>query len=51
MPNYDLLKLNPYFLNDDQIKWVKDTIAGMTLREKVGQLFCLPAYTVDKDKL
>ena len=51
MPNYDLLKKNPYFLNDDQIKWVKDTIADMTLDEKVGQLFCIPTYSADLDAL
>ena len=34
----DLTK-KPYNLNTDQIKWVEDTIAGMTDEEKVGQLF------------
>ncbi len=34
----DLTK-KPYNLNADQIKWVEDTIAGMTDEEKVGQLF------------
>ncbi|MEE1030902.1 MAG: glycoside hydrolase family 3 N-terminal domain-containing protein [Ruminococcus sp.] len=33
------LKANPYFLSDEDIKWVEDTIAGMTDEEKVGQLF------------
>lgn len=33
------LKANPYFLSDQDIKWVEDTIAGMTAEEKVGQLF------------
>lgn len=34
----DLTK-KPYNLNADQIKWVEDTIVGMTDEEKVGQLF------------
>ena len=33
------LKANPYFLSDEDCKWVKDTIAGMSDEEKVGQLF------------
>ncbi|MCD7829114.1 MAG: beta-hexosaminidase, partial [Clostridiales bacterium] len=33
------LKANPYYLSDEDIKWVEDTIASMTDEEKVGQLF------------
>ena len=33
------LKARPYYLSDEDIKWVQDTIAGMTDEEKVGQLF------------
>ncbi len=33
------LKENPYFLSDEDIKWVNETIAGMSDEEKVGQLF------------
>lgn len=33
------LKAKPFYLDDEQIKWVEDTIAGMTYDEKVGQLF------------
>ncbi|MBQ9707220.1 MAG: beta-hexosaminidase [Clostridia bacterium] len=33
------LKAKPYCLDDEQIKWVNDTIASMTDEEKVGQLF------------
>lgn len=38
MPKVDLTA-KPYNLNEDQIKWVKDTISGMSEEEKVGQLF------------
>ena len=33
------LKEKPYYLNDDDIKWVEDTISSMSLDEKIGQLF------------
>lgn len=33
------LKKKPYFLSDEQIQWVEDTIASMTIEEKIGQLF------------
>lgn len=33
------LTAKPYYLNEEQIKWVEDTIADMSLEEKIGQLF------------
>lgn len=33
------LKAKPYDLDDEGIRWVEDTIASMTLEEKIGQLF------------
>ena len=33
------LKAKPYYLTDEDIKWVEDTISNMTDEEKVGQLF------------
>lgn len=33
------LRANPYFLSEEDIKWVEETIAGMSDEEKVGQLF------------
>lgn len=33
------LREKPYYLSDAQIQWVEDTIASMTLEEKIGQLF------------
>lgn len=35
------LKEKPFYLNEEEIKWVKDTIDSMTLEEKIGQLFIL----------
>ena len=34
----DLTK-KPYFLTEEQIQWVKQTISNMTLEEKLQQLF------------
>ncbi len=33
------LKSKPYNLDEQSIQWVKDTIANMTIEEKIGQLF------------
>ena len=33
------LKEKPYYLNEEQINWVENTIAAMTPEEKIGQLF------------
>ena len=38
--NKELLKQNPFYLNDEQIDWVEKTLASMTEDEKIGQLFC-----------
>ena len=35
------MSAKPFYLNDKQIKWVEETISGMTLDEKLGQLFVL----------
>lgn len=45
------LKGKPFYLNDKDIQWVESTLAGMTLEEKIGQLFCLVAYTNDQELL
>jgi beta-glucosidase-like glycosyl hydrolase len=33
------LRAKPFYLDNEQIHWVEDTIASMTLDEKLGQLF------------
>ena len=40
-------KGNPFYLNDRRIAWVRDTLASMSLEEKVGQLFCPISYSAD----
>lgn len=42
------LSAKPYYLSAEQIKWVEDTLAGMSDEEKTGQLFtCLFHFGVD----
>lgn len=35
------LKGRPFFLNDQEIDWVKNTLAHLNTEEKIGQLFCM----------
>lgn len=45
------LKAKPYNLDDAGVKWVKDTIASMTIEEKIGQLFINMGASRDKEYL
>lgn len=45
------LKARPFYLNDDQEKWVRDTLASMTLEEKAGQVFCPMGFASDEGAL
>ena len=42
------LKGKPFHLSDADIKWVEQTLAGMSVDEKVGQLFCMVTYESDE---
>ena len=42
------LKAKPFFLTDEQIRWVEETRNSMTLEEKIGQLFCPVGFTTDR---
>jgi beta-N-acetylhexosaminidase len=37
----NLLKQNPFYLDDEQINWVQNTKNKLSVEEKVGQLFCI----------
>ena len=45
------LRAKPYLLSDEDIAWVKDTIACMTDEEKVGQLFFQLTAGIDEEYL
>lgn len=42
------LKAKPFYLSDEDIKWVEETLAGMTVEEKIGQLFIMLDRKKDK---
>ena len=35
------LRAKPFYLSDKDVEWVEQTLAGMTLEEKIGQLFIM----------
>ena len=45
------LREKPFYLNDEDIKWVEETLDSMDLNEKIGQLFCPVGSTDDEDEL
>ena len=45
------LTARPYYLKAEDIQWVKDTIASMTLEEKIGQLFVNMGSSREEDYL
>ncbi|MBQ7995229.1 MAG: glycoside hydrolase family 3 protein [Bacilli bacterium] len=51
MPKMESLKNNPFYLKDEDIEWVNSTLNSLSLDEKIGQLFCLIAYSSDEGYL
>lgn len=47
----NILKGKPFYLTDQEIKWVEDTLSNMTIEEKISQLFCLIAYSSEDNYL
>ena len=45
------LRAKPYNLDDEGIKWVEETIKGMSNEEKVGQLFFQLTAGIDENYL
>ena len=45
------LKAKPFNLDDQGVKWVQDTIANMTIEEKIGQLFVNMGASRDEEYL
>lgn len=45
------LKGKPFYLSDEDIKWVNETLNKMDLKDKVGQLFCPVGITDNEDEL
>ncbi|WP_338707712.1 glycoside hydrolase family 3 protein [Paenibacillus amylolyticus] len=51
MLNYNLLRGNPFYLDEGDIQWVEGTLGEMTLEAKVGQLFCMHGISGHRDML
>ncbi|HHD2751310.1 TPA: glycoside hydrolase family 3 protein [Clostridium perfringens] len=51
MNRFENLKKKPFNLNDNDIAWVEKTLNNMTEEEKIGQIFCLIAFSDDKEYL
>ncbi len=45
------LRARPFYLSDEQVNWVMETLASMTLREKAGQVFCPMGFASDEENL
>ncbi|MDO4327966.1 MAG: glycoside hydrolase family 3 N-terminal domain-containing protein [Lachnospiraceae bacterium] len=45
------LKKAPFCLNEEGIQWVEDTIASMSLNEKIGQLFVLMRKSLEPEDI
>ena len=45
------LKRAPFYLREEDVQWVEYTLEGMTLEEKIGQLFCPIGYATDRGYL
>lgn len=41
------IKARPFYLSDEDVRWVEQTLADMTLEEKVGQVFCPMGFSGD----
>ena len=41
------LNAKPFYLRDDDIQWVNETLSSMTLEEKAGQVFCPMGFSAD----
>lgn len=48
-----MIKFNekPFYLSEEQVKWVNDTYSSMAIEEKIGQLFCPIVFTKDEKEL
>lgn len=45
------MKEKPFYLKDEQIEWVENTMDSMTMEEKIGQLFLVIGLADDEDEL
>lgn len=46
--NFNVLREKPFHLSNEDLEWVKSTLAGLTTDEKIGQLFFMVGYQQDE---
>ena len=44
-------KEKPFYLNDEDIEWVEQTLVSMALEEKIAQMFCVTDMITDPEAL
>ena len=45
------LRANPFYLDEESVRWVEETVEGMTLHEKICQLFVDPLVGMKEPEL
>lgn len=45
------LKAKPFYLSDEDIKWVENTLANLTLDERIGQVFVICYGIIQKNEV
>ena len=45
------LSTRPFFLDDEGVRWVEQTLASMTTAQKAGQVFCPMGFSADPRQL
>ena len=45
------LREKPYYLDDEAISWVENTLESMTIEEKIGQLFINMGASTEEEYL
>ncbi|WP_239712850.1 glycoside hydrolase family 3 N-terminal domain-containing protein [Paenibacillus sp. 19GGS1-52] len=46
--NINRLKEKPFYLDEEDLRWVESTLGQMTVQEKIGQLFFMVGYKQDE---
>lgn len=45
------LKKSPFFLDESEERWVRETLAGLSVEEKIGQMFCPIGSNIEEEFL
>lgn len=45
------LREAPFYLDDEGVQWVEETLSAMSLEEKIGQMFCLTGMMTEPEEI